>query len=115
MMTNEPHKLITCNLPKGTAKPVIIALKSKYGIITANMNFSRGIGKFTCLIDRGIEECSEKEILTVMAPAAQADEIFEFIFHEAHVDRPHGGMMYMHPLKHNTSFALPDLPKEKAE
>ena len=108
-----PAKLITCILPPGTAKAVMLALKSQYGIITANMHFARGVGKLTPRSRWGIGEQTEKEILVVTVPEEQADEIFTFIYDEAHINRPHGGLMYMHPLQKSLALTLPDLPEEE--
>jgi nitrogen regulatory protein PII len=91
---------------------MMVALKSKFGIITANINFARGLGRLTPLAYRGIGEHTEKEILTVVVPEAQADEIFTFIYHEAHINRPHGGLMYMYPLQQCIPFSLPHLQEE---
>ncbi len=113
-MTREQSKLITCILPKGAARTIMAALKSRYGIITANMNFARGVGRLTPLAHRGIGEQTEKEILTVVVSEEQADEIFTFIYHEAHINRPHGGLMYIHPLQQSVPFSLPDIPVEES-
>ncbi len=113
-MTSERSKLITCDLPKGTARPVIAELKSKYGIIAANINFARGAGRRAPAAFRGIGEHAEKEILTVVVTESQADEIFTFIYHAAHINRPHGGLIYMHALQHSLRFELPDLPEEES-
>lgn len=113
-MTSERSKLIICDLPKGTARPVIAELKSKYGIIAANINFARGAGRRAPAAFRGIGEHAEKEILTVVVTESQADEIFTFIYHTAHINRPHGGLMYMHALQHSLRFELPDLPEEES-
>jgi hypothetical protein len=112
-MKTERSKLITCILPKGTARQIMLSLKSKYGIITSSMNFARGLGRLTPLAYRGIGENTEKEILTVVVSESQADEIFTFIYHEAPINRPHGGLMYMHPLQQSIPFVLPDLPGEE--
>ncbi len=109
-MKAERCKLITCILPnKGNALSTMAALKSAYGIITANMNFARGVGRMTPLAYRGIGEQAEKEILTVVVPEAQADEIFSFIYYEAQINRPQGGLMYMQTLQRCIPFSLPDI------
>jgi len=107
------HKHISCILAKGTAAGVIKALKETHGIMAGNINNARGVGKITPLAYRGIAGQSEKEILSVVVPAGRADEIFEFIYHEAEINRPHGGIMYMHVLPRTTEYRLPDLPEEK--
>ena len=109
----EEYKLISCILPKGVAYTVEEKLKDVHNIAASNMNSARGVGKITPLAYRGIAGQSEKEILSVAVSAEQADEIFEFIFVEADIDRPHGGIMYMHPLHKTTEYQLPDLPEEE--
>ena len=108
------QKLITCILPKGICPAVIKSLKDEKGIITANINTARGVGKLTPLAYRGVGEQSEKEILTVAVPGEKADEIFRFIYDEANIDRPHGGLIYIHSLDSVSAYSLPeDLPEEE--
>ena len=107
------QKMIFCILPRGVALGVKQRLKDEYGIMTANVSHARGVGKITPLAYRGIAGQSEKDILSVMISIEKAEEIFEFIYHEANINRPHGGIMYMHPLKASTNFSLPDLPDEE--
>ena len=42
----------------------------------------------------------------------RADEVFEFIFFEADINRPHGGLMFQQPLLATTAFNLPELEEE---
>lgn len=111
-METLPQKLITCILPKGIAVGVIKQLKEKYGIISANINNARGVGKITPLIYRGIGAQSEKEILTVVVKEELADELFEFIYNEADINRPHGGLMYMNKLPIASIYQLPVVQTE---
>ncbi len=106
------HKLITCLLPKGVALGIVKALKEEKGIFKANINSARGLGKITPLAYRGVGEQSENEILTVVVEYQLADEIFEFIYEEADINRPHGGMMYQCDLQKSSPFILPELPEE---
>ncbi len=109
----EPHKLISCILPKGVALDVEKKLKEVHNILSANVGSARGVGKITPLAYRGIAGRAEKEILSVEVLAEKVDEIFEFIYQEADLDRPHGGIMYMHPLSRTTIYKLPDIPEEE--
>jgi nitrogen regulatory protein PII len=112
-LINQIQKLITCILPKGISKEVVKQLKTEKGILTANINNARGVGKITPLAYRGIiGSQSEKEILSVVVPADQADELFEYIYELANINRPHGGLMYMHALTVTTRFTFPDIPVE---
>ncbi len=110
-----PQKLITCILPHGVALDVLQRLKDEKGIIEASMNSARGMGRLTPLAHRGVGEQSEKDILNVIVSAAEADEIFEYLYDIARIDRPHGGLIYMTALGHATPFVLPDLPQPAPE
>lgn len=103
------HKLITCILPKGIALDVEKKLNEVHSILSTNVSSARGVGKITPLAYRGIAGQSEKEILSVEVPAGSADEIFDFIYEEANIDRPHGGIMYMQTLSRTTIYKLPDI------
>ena len=82
-------------------------------ITTANVGNARGVGRLTPLAYRGVGEQTEKEVLTVAVPGPAADEVFEFVYYEADINRPHGGLMYMGALSESTLFTLPDLPEEE--
>ena len=112
-MLIDNQKLIFCILPKGVALKVAGQLKEVHGIMTSNISNARGVGKITPLAYRGIAGQSEKEILSIAVSANNADEIFEFIYHEAHIDQPHGGIMYMHALQKTTEYSLPEVAEEK--
>lgn len=111
-MTTNRHKLITCILPKGVAMSVVGTLETEKGITTANVSNARGMGKLTPRAYRALGDQTEKEILTVVVTENQADELFEFIYHEAQINRPHGGLMYMCRLQTSTPFLLPDVAEE---
>jgi len=108
------QKLITCILPKSICFDVVKLLKKEKGILTANVNTARGLGKLTPLAYRGVGEQTEKEILTVTVSSEDADDIFGFIYDEARIGRPHGGLIYMSNLDCVCAYSLPeDLPEEK--
>ena len=106
-------KLITAILPKGVSLGVIKKLKEEKNIITANVNFARGTGKLTPLKYREDVVEREKEILTVIVNKENCDEIFEYVFNIADIDKPHGGVMYMYSLGKSTDYALPDISEEE--
>lgn len=112
-MSTDDHKLIFCILPKGVALGVATRLKEVHGIMSSNTSNARGVGKITPLAYRGIAGQSEKEILSVIVATHNADEIFEFIYHAADINRPHGGIMYMHALQRTTEYSLPEVPDER--
>ncbi len=108
-----PHKLITVILPKGRDKELVKKLVRDLGIQSVNVNYARGLGRITPLHHRGVGETTEKSIVTVLVDAERADEVFEFIFFEADINQPHGGLMFQQPLLATTAFKLPDLEEEK--
>jgi nitrogen regulatory protein PII len=106
------EKLITCILPKGLALPILTKLKEEKGINRANINSARGMGKITPLAYRGVGEQSEKDILNVIVSKDQADDIFNYLYDVADINRPHGGIIYMSQLGMSTPFIMPDVPEE---
>ena len=91
---------------------VIQKLKEEKNIVTANMNFARGTGKLTPLKYRDNVVEREKEILTVVVDEENGDEIFEYIYDTADINKPHGGVMYMHALASSSEYQLPDISEE---
>ena len=101
------QKMIQAIIPMGTALPVLKALREDKGVDAANINFARGVGRFVRGNERRLGDDEEKEILSVVVPKERADEVFEWLFHEADMDRPHGGIVYMLPLSHASAFSIP--------
>lgn len=102
------HKLITCVLPIGVALPLAHKLRSEKGIATATVNNARGMGKLTAAAHRRLGGQTEKQILTVTLDQGIADDIFEFIYFEAGINEPHGGLMYMSALDHYIPMVVPE-------
>ena len=105
-------KLITCILPKGMALPALQAVRERFDVTASNINNARGVGRITPLRERGIADQSEKEILKFLVAQEIAEEAFEFVYFEARVGRPHGGIIYMAELGRTTQFELPELAEE---
>lgn len=113
MIENIPQKLITGILPVGRGHDMLKKLREEKNIFTANLEKARGMGKLTPDAHRtGAGSQTEKEILSVVIGADRADEIFEFIYEEAQVNKPHGGLIYMTRLKQASSYIMPELPNE---
>lgn len=106
-------KLITCILPKGKALPLQRALVDEKNIHAGNFHFGRGVGRDSHIRDRGIGEQQERELLEVVVPADQADELFEFMYLTAEMDQAHGGMIYITTMNRSTLMTLPDIPEEE--
>ena len=77
-----------------------------------NIQNARGVGRHTPLRERGIGDQSEKEVFSFIVGEKEADDAFEFVFHEAHIDEPHGGIIYMCDVTAATPFMLPELSEE---
>ena len=107
-------KLITGIFPKGGGKRVIEALHNR-GITTANMYFARGSDFGAPLGKSGIPEQVEKEIVTVVVSPKESDEMFEFIYDTADINRPGAGVIYMGELRKSVPFVLPDLSSQSTE
>ena len=111
-MATQAHKLITCILPKGIAAEIVKQLKTEKNIVTANINSARGMGKLTPDAYRGVGEQTEKDILSVVVEAGEAEDIFSYLFEAADIDHPHGGIIYMTNLYLASRYLLPELPDE---
>ena len=105
-----PSKLITCTFSDdGTAQKLIKALKEEKDIITANMFQCRGIGAMDKPGRFGrLPPAKSVRVVTVVVPAERADELFNYIYDEADIDRPDGGLIYQSALHSATAFSLPE-------
>ena len=103
------RKLITCILAAGSALEVMERLKKEKDITTANLNHARGSGMVVPFGKKGVGQSIEKDILNVVVDSSRCDEIFEFIYEAAEIDRPHGGLLYVSRLSKTVDFELPDL------
>jgi len=106
-------KVITCILPPSVAPGILAKLRQEKGVVETHVRAARGLGKLTPAKYRKIGSQTEKEILSVIIPAERADELFEWLYHEARIDRPHGGILYMNALMQATPYVLPDVPEER--
>lgn len=88
------YKTITCFLPAGRAQEVLERLRKEKGVPSAFAYHARGAGLATRR-DKSSPEYVEREMITALVPAKQADEIFRFIFFASGIDQPHAGMVLM--------------------
>jgi hypothetical protein len=101
----ENQKLITCYLPKGKGVEIVVQLNEEKKLISANFASGRGRGMAKTV---GFGEWMEVDILSVVVEESKAEEIFDFIFDIAGIDRPNGGLMIQGDLTQATPFTLPD-------
>lgn len=90
----ERFKLITCFLPSGRGAGVLDRLRREHGVGSAFYHHARGVGTGTKRT-RHSYVAAEREVITVLVRAAQADEVFRFMFFAAGLDEPRAGMIFM--------------------
>jgi hypothetical protein len=90
----QSYKVITCFLPAGKGKEVLDNLRKQKGVYSGFVHHARGAGVDS---GRGNQPSFyvEREVITVLAPVARADEVFEFLYFNAGLDQPHSGMVLM--------------------
>ena len=103
-------KVIICILPAGNGIHVLQQLR-KIGVDSAFVHHARGLGE-SGKRRRGAGFYTEREIVTALVELARADEIFEFLYHEAGIGKPHAGMLLMERAPRAIPLKLPDLPEE---
>ncbi|MEM7245582.1 MAG: hypothetical protein AAF533_09575 [Acidobacteriota bacterium] len=112
-MTETDWKLITAVLPSDVDVHALLErLRTEKGLTAANLDHGRGVGRFARAGGRRVGETSEKEILTALVEASKADDVFAFLFDAADMNRPHGGLLYVQPIRRATRYELPDVPVE---
>lgn len=109
-LINQPREII-CVLPKGRAMELVRLLHEEKNIEA--VNFHSGRGRSTAVTDSiSYGQYAEVEVVSVIVEAQQAEDIFDFIFFEADINKPHGGFLYQVPLSLSNAFHLPELPNE---
>ncbi|MGI9325195.1 MAG: hypothetical protein ACR2PZ_08260 [Pseudomonadales bacterium] len=109
-------KAIICILPDdGSDKRLLAELRDRQGIIRAASVTCRGIGALAGVkTKRGkLPEPDLVKKVYVACLVDQAEEIFEFIFWSAQLDKPRRGVMWQLAITGGTPFELPaDVPDE---
>jgi len=102
----ERYKLITCFLPSGRGAGVLERLRREHGLGSAFYHHARGVGTGTKRTRRSFA-ASEREVITVLVSAPQADEVFRFMFFAAGLDEPRAGMIFMERAARAAPLVLP--------
>jgi len=109
----ETFKQISAILPDDEAllHDLIHGLKEELGILAFDHHTCRGvgaIGKRSAGRRFRTPPAKALRMLSVLVKPERADEVFEYIFVKAKVDRPMGGIVYMGPLDGSTALMMPD-------
>ena len=101
MKTSADNKLITCVIPRGLGSELVESLHAEKGVDGVTVAHGRGISR------RGGYFAQEVDILTVVVEAAQADDIFAYLYDRIDIDGSRRRFMYQQPIGLTTEFTLP--------
>ena len=110
-------KAIYCLLPDdGTDKRMLVELRKRKGIVRSGSRTRHGIAALGAVkTKRGkLPESELVKQVYVLCSEDQADEIFEFLFWSANVDKPGRGIVWQQAVTGCTPYELPaDVPDEE--
>ena len=113
----EAAKLISCLLNSENAERELLqALYDELQITRANSINCRGYASlFEARAKTGtLPQPHFSHLIEVVVSQSNADELFDFIFRKAGLDKPGAGIVFMAPLYGASHFSLPDeVLKEK--
>ena len=105
-------RLITAILPKGVSLNVISRLKKEKEVINANFCYAMGINIMATEKTELSSELKEREILSVVVDEERGEEIYEYVYHAADINKPHGGIMFMRTIV-GSEYVLPENVKDE--
>jgi len=107
----EDARQIVCVLPKGKALALKKALIEQHGIHAADFHHARGVRQ-SSLTAKGLGEQRQKDVLHISVDKELADEIFEFVYFEAEINKLHSGIVYMVKTPRMTRMTLPEIEEK---
>lgn len=109
----ERGRLITAFLPSGRATGVLERLRKEHGLSSMAYHHARGIGTGTRR-GRSAFVSAEREVITLLVPEAQADEIFRFLYYAAGLDAPNTGIVFMERILRMSAMVAPEAGEKPA-
>jgi nitrogen regulatory protein PII len=109
-ITRETVKLISCVINSDKSdKELLQALYDEQQIIRANSINCRGYASlYEAKSKKGkLPRAHFSRLIEVIVSPAEADTVFEFIFHKLGLDKPGIGVLYMSSLDYSSHFSLP--------
>lgn len=113
-MSEQQQKLLCCIVPRGRGLLLLDLLARQRGLVAGHVHLARGFGRATSLSRRAMGEAAERDVVTVVVPAAEADDVFALLYFEGGIDRPHGGFVYQRALASATEYRLPAVSRIEA-
>lgn len=96
-------KLITCIVPRGEAQQMMQTLYNEYGLQALNSYTGRGQDSRMALKD-----WREMDIVNLVVPEAQADEVFDLMYQLAGIGQQAGRLLWQEHLPQATAFVVPN-------
>jgi hypothetical protein len=102
---SSPERLLSCLVPQGLGSDLRARIFSELRLTRVDLHSARG---FMGSDPGGLFNRVERDIVSVVVEAEQADEVFDWLYHEAEVGTKEGRFLYMTRLDRSTPFTLPD-------
>lgn len=115
-MADTTYKLITCLLPDdGSDRKLMRALRDECQVTAANSASCLGLAGLqdARTEHRDLPEPRLVRRIDVLVAAADADDLYDYIYATANIGRTNGGVIWLEPVNLASVFELPaDVPLE---